>query len=307
MKKMKLTFTILFAILYGGIAVHASSTDGLTTQANQPALTRNIANFIQELNNVKEKNVVLLMQEAAFAVPLGFTGDGKTFFGVSYNSNQSILNFVEQKSYRYFSSSLEQGRLNAVKYFNETGSETNGKHSGKFLLSAKAKDGSSDLFIVEMKDGAIQQPVNLPFNTGSEEIFGSFSPDGQKIYFASNRPGGFGGFDIYETEYVGNNKWSTPRNLGDGINTSGDEICPFLLNDGLTLYYSTRPIQTGANFDIQYSTMDDMGNWYEPEKLESPINSEKDDLFYRVSPDNSRAVYFTSDNKGTGLYEIVFN
>ena len=279
-----------------------------TTNMFEYSAKKNIANFIYELNNVKEKNVVLLMQEAAFAVPLGFSGDGKTFFGASYNSNQSILNFVEQKNFRYFSSSIEQGRLNAVKFISEgSNAEVYSNQNGKYLLSAKAKDGSSDLFIIEMKDGHVMQPISLPFNTNSEEIFGSFSPDGQKIYFASNREGGFGGFDIYETESVGNNKWSTPRNLGDGINTAGDEICPFLLNDGLTLYYSTRTQSEGANFDIQYSTMDDLGNWYEPEKLESPINSDKDDLFYRVSPDNSRAVYFTSDQKGTGLYEIVFN
>lgn len=304
---MKLTVTVLFTLLLGIPYLRATGHDGIKPATDYPALAKSISNFINELNNVKEKNVVMLMQEAAFAVPLGFTGDGKTFFGVSYNSKQSILNFVDQKSYRYFSSSLEQGRLNAVKYFTETGTDAGGKYCGKFLLSAKAKDGSSDLYIIEMKEGVIQQPLNLPFNTSSEEIFGSFSPDGQKIYFASNRPGGYGGFDIYETEYIGNNKWSTPRNLGQDINSAGDEICPFLLNDGLTLYYSTRSVSQGANFDIQYSTMDDLGNWYEPEKLESPINSEKDDLFYRVSPDNSRAVYFTSDNKGTGLYEIVFN
>ena len=94
-------------------------------------------------------------------------------------------------------------------------------------------------------------------NTG----YPSFSPDGKALYFASDRPGGFGGYDIYVCYQYGDS-WSAPENLGPVVNSQGNEISPFF--DGTDLTFSSdyhsgfggydvfRAEKTDFNFDRVY-------------------------------------------------------
>lgn len=92
------------------------------------------------------------------------------------------------------------------------------------------------LFLADVDaDGNWLNVRPFPHNSGSTG-FPSFSPDGQTLYYASNRNGGFGGFDIYKSEKKGN-FWGEPINLGATINSQGDEITPFY--NGKNLFFSS--------------------------------------------------------------------
>jgi Tol biopolymer transport system component len=88
--------------------------------------------------------------------------------------------------------------------------------------------GSCDLYISYLTTDGWSAPENLGPNFNSEfwESAPSLSPDKRDLYFTSNRPGGFGGNDIYVCHRMENGRWSPPQNLGSSINTAGDESFP---------------------------------------------------------------------------------
>lgn len=104
-----------------------------------------------------------------------------------------------------------------------------------------------------------------------------YSPDGNYIYFSSNMPGGKGGSDIYRCKRE-DGKWSAPENLGDAVNTRGNEFFPFV-NDYGTLYFSSDAREDSEGMDIYSSELEDAG-YVSVQKLNSTINSEYDDFAY---------------------------
>lgn len=130
----------------------------------------------------------------------------------------------------------------------------------------------------------------------------SISSDGNFLFFASDRPGGYGGADIWLTERDANGNWQAPVNLGPTINTKGNERSPFLHTDSKTLYFSAAPTRDGTaghsglgGLDIFYSKLGDDGKWQKPVNIGYPINSENDETDFFVSLDGETA-YFSSNN-----------
>jgi outer membrane protein OmpA-like peptidoglycan-associated protein len=122
--------------------------------------------------------------------------------------------------------------------------------------------------------------------------------DGATIYFASDRPGGYGGIDLYVTKKDPlTGQWGLPQNLGPAINTSGDEKTPFIHSDSETLYFSSTGHFGFGDYDIFFTRRDEKGNWTEPENIGSPINGNTDDTGFFVSSD-SKTGYFFSYNEG---------
>lgn len=108
-------------------------------------------------------------------------------------------------------------------------------------------------------------------------VFVSF--DGQKIFLVSDRDGGIGGRDIYESDKQSNGKWSTPKNLGPTINTPFDEDAPFLMPDNKTLFFSSKGHPGLGGYDI-FKSVYENGQWSKPINLGSPINSTGDDIYF---------------------------
>jgi hypothetical protein len=134
----------------------------------------------------------------------------------------------------------------------------------------------------------------LPFNSGGYSVaFPSLSPDGNTLYFASDRPDGFGGFDIY-VSYKRAGKWSEPENLGDKINTQGDEITPFIL--GSVLYFSSNWHWGLGGYDI-FSAKKRGSTWGSISHLGKDINSTRDDFGFIFNP-KERVGYFSSNRLG---------
>ena len=132
----------------------------------------------------------------------------------------------------------------------------------------------------------------------------SIAPDLSTIYFSSNRPGGYGGKDIYRVTRMPDNTWSNPMNLGPVINSPYDEDAPFIHPDGITLYFSSKGHKNMGGFDIFRTVRDENNNWSSPENLGFPINSIADDI-YLISTFDGRQVYFSSNrDEGKGNMDI---
>ncbi|MEL6657089.1 MAG: OmpA family protein [Bacteroidota bacterium] len=137
----------------------------------------------------------------------------------------------------------------------------------------------------------------LPFNSDEyRSVHPSISPDETMLFFASDRPGGYGGMDLFFVEWE-NGTWSEPINLGPDINTSGNEVFPFFHESG-TLFFSSDGHQGAGRKDLDLYMIDMSGRkWGQLYNLGAPFNSPQDDLGLVILPDGSSG-YFSSSRRG---------
>ncbi|MEN8230403.1 MAG: OmpA family protein [Bacteroidota bacterium] len=128
----------------------------------------------------------------------------------------------------------------------------------------------------------------------------AISPDGSTLYFVSDMPGGLGENDIWKVTSEGSG-WGDPVNLGEEINTPGNELYPFVHSDG-TLYFSSDSRIGLGGLDIYKATLDETGGWM-LENMKPPINSPEDDFGIVFETDVERG-FFSSARKGRGNDEI---
>ncbi len=162
-----------------------------------------------------------------------------------------------------------------------------------------------DLHYSNFEDNRWSTPRSYGESINSEwqEASASLSADGRVMYFSSNRPGGYGGKDIYRIVKLGNNKWSLPMNLGSEINTPYDEDAPFFHPDGKTLYFSSKGHETMGGYDIFKSELEN-NFWSIPKNLGYPINTTGNDIFFVLSGDNKRGYYSSHREDGMGGQDI---
>lgn len=165
--------------------------------------------------------------------------------------------------------------------------------------------GSCDIYSSHKTDSRWQVPVHLGkgINTEMWDSQAVISPNNRDLYFASKRHGGFGGSDLWMSVRQKNGKWGKPKNLGDSINTSGDEMAPFLNADGQTLYFSSNGRTGLGGFDLYFSRKDKHGNWTKARNLGYPINTRFNEINVFVSPNGKRA-WLSSDRNPKNKYDI---
>jgi hypothetical protein len=133
------------------------------------------------------------------------------------------------------------------------------------------------------------------------------SSDGSRMFFTSDRPGGYGGKDIYLSQRINETTWSSPVNLGPRINGPNDEDAPFVSIDNRMLYFATNGNRSMGGYDIMVCDLLEDGTWSEARNLGFPFNSTEDDLFYTTTIDGLRGFMTTSRKGGMGdkdIYEI---
>ncbi len=161
----------------------------------------------------------------------------------------------------------------------------------------KAKDGVTKLKIYtsQKANGKWAAVREMPFNSDEYDVcHPSINVDGDRIYYASNRPGGYGGMDLYYSQKI-NGQWGQPVNLGPSINTDKNEIFPFIHADG-TLFFASNGHGSIGGLDIFYSR--GKGDvWSAPESLGAPFNTAADDFGVIVDRDKKNG-YFTSSRPG---------
>jgi outer membrane protein OmpA-like peptidoglycan-associated protein/tetratricopeptide (TPR) repeat protein len=131
----------------------------------------------------------------------------------------------------------------------------------------------------------------------------TLTADGNTMYFVSDMPGGFGGKDIYVSNKKGD-KWSAPKNLGNKINTAGDEMFPYIHNDNKSLYFASNGHGGLGGLDIFRTTINESGNVDRIRNMESPINSSYDDFGLTFGKDKQFGYFTSNRTNGKGLDDI---
>lgn len=185
--------------------------------------------------------------------------------------------------------------------------------NGKSMVVYRTNENQTggDLYLSRFENGAWSTPEKLPSTINSEfqEASATLSADGQMLIFSSNRPGGYGGKDLYRVRLLPNGQWSLPRNLGPIVNTPYDEDAPHLDIDGKTLYFASNGHTTIGGYDIFRSVKADDELWSTPVNLGFPVNTVDDDLYLTLDA-GGRTGYFSSAREGgfgdQDLYSIDF-
>jgi outer membrane protein OmpA-like peptidoglycan-associated protein len=187
----------------------------------------------------------------------------------------------------------------------------NRKRSGK----ARYDDNDVDhmrIFMSQQTSKGWSKPKLLTINDRrSDACHPTLSSDGKRMYFSSNRKGGFGGMDIYVTEKV-NNKWSKPMNMGAKVNSDKNDVFPYVHKDG-TFYFSSDRAGGNGGLDIYYCALNEekkstlIDNFNTPPlSIGAPFNSENDDFGFILEA-NGKNGYFTSNrNGGAGSDDIYY-
>lgn len=176
------------------------------------------------------------------------------------------------------------------------GEETGKQKEGRFNYSTQRLE----LYIYTLHDGEwLEEPFEHNDPSGYSTGHATFSPDGQIMYFVSDRPGGLGGTDIWYCEWLGDG-WSAPMNAGSVINTAGDELFPVVDPSG-QLYYSTDGLPGMGGLDV-FTTEGAKSTWTKPVNLAYPLNSSADDFsFFMVEDNDLQTRGYLSSNRSGGV------
>ncbi len=243
-------------------------------------------------------------------------------FGGTANSEYTEYNPVisADESVMAFTAVRKDSRTGALSEkimisYNEAGNwtepaEVNLKASGNIGTAGLSPDGQQmmvfigstggigNLYTTSRQGKEWDNPVNLGTSINSRflESTASISPDGKTIYFASNRPGGYGGFDLYTSKKDSKGVWSKPENLGPRINTKFDEDAPFIHPDQKTLFFTSSGHTSIGGKDIFKTVLND-NQWSKPYNMGFPINTTANDNYFTLTADG-RTAYFSSDRLG---------
>lgn len=199
--------------------------------------------------------------------------------------------------------------LNTITHDATVGLKPNGN---AMLIYRTSRDlVSGDLYLTEHKNGKWAEPKMLgpQINSNYQEASACFTGDENIFYFSSNRPGGYGGRDLYRVKRLPTGEWSKPLNLGPMINTPYDEDAPFVHSDGVTLYFASTGHSSIGGFDVFSAKLIGQDEWTVPENLGAPVNTVNDDIYFSLSADGTVG-YFSSERKGgfgkQDIYQVTF-
>jgi len=171
---------------------------------------------------------------------------------------------------------------------------------GRTMVFAKGNTGKKkgaedvDLYISRFRNGEWAKPTQININTPKNwESTPAFSPDGKTLYFSSSRPGGFGGLDLYSAQMDSRGRFGRVKNLGADVNTAGDEMFPYVAENG-KMYFSSDGHPGYGQLDL--FVMNRSNGKTVVENIGRPVNSTGDDFgIFLFRPDRG---FFTSNREG---------
>ncbi|MFH2143898.1 MAG: OmpA family protein [Bacteroidota bacterium] len=166
--------------------------------------------------------------------------------------------------------------------------------------------GSCDIYFSQKVGNKWTDPKNIgqPINSSAWESTPCFSANGKTLFFsADHRRGGSGGKDLWMSVLQGDGSWSDPENLGDKINSQGNETAPFIHPDNNTLYFCSDGHMGMGGMDIFVSKKDSKGDWQAPVNLGYPINTFRDEIGMIVNAYGDLA-YYSAEKDGSRRKDI---
>ena len=250
-------------------------------------------NLGAQINSQDAEYLPNLTQDGNYLIFTRMTAASKAFpslqedFYVSKNENNAWLKAMPLTN-----------KINTVR--NEGAPSISADGTVLYFAACERKDGagSCDIYYSFNRGNYWTTPKNLrAVNTEYWESQPNLSADGRHLFFTSNRPGGYGAKDIWAIDVDVDGTWGKVYNLGERINTSQNEISPFLHFDNKTLYFASDGWPGMGSKDIFVSRKQSNGKWSEPENLGYPINSQETDNSFFVNTSGETA-YFSSERKG---------
>jgi tetratricopeptide (TPR) repeat protein len=177
---------------------------------------------------------------------------------------------------------------------------------GKILFLSKDDNENSDIYMSSLQGDVWTTIVKLNKNINTKywESHGFLSEDGNQLVFASDRPGGFGGLDLYMSRKT-DGDWGPAVNLGPEINTQFNEDRPFMINKGKTIFFSSQGNDNIGGYDLFRTDLQTNGIWSIPANLGYPINTPDDDIFFMPVADGKSGYYSRyKDSGGFGKEDI---
>jgi hypothetical protein len=175
-----------------------------------------------------------------------------------------------------------------------------------YIFRSSAKSGG-DIYACKKRGMDWSKPEKLKGAINSPQWDGSitFSTDGRTAYFASDRPGGYGGKDLYRATLQDDGTWGNVQNLGPNINTQLDDDAPSLFSDGRKMAYASKGQNSMGGYDIFFAELlaDNM-TWNEGKNAGYPINSTVDDIYYVVGADGVSAMFSSNRTGGNGGMDL---
>lgn len=182
---------------------------------------------------------------------------------------------------------------NKVMYYTVCEVDSNGYFNCDIFMSEYERDGWSGLM-------RLDSTVSSPTSWDSQP---TISADGNTLYFASDRLGGFGKSDIWVSYKNKNGEWSKPQNLGQTVNTEGNERSPFIHSDNKTLYFSSDGHWGIGGLDIFYTKWE-KNQLSNPKNIGYPINTTSDEFGFFVSIDGKTGYFASNKLKGMGGWDL---
>jgi outer membrane protein OmpA-like peptidoglycan-associated protein/tetratricopeptide (TPR) repeat protein len=174
-------------------------------------------------------------------------------------------------------------------YFSSESFNENSFHKDKVK---RLKYGQVHLFKAVKENRKWTGITPLPFNNESYSTSNpSIDKEGKTLYFSSNMPGSIGGIEIWKVQVNADGTFGTPENLGDSINTAGDESFPYITDDNI-LYFASNGLSGFGGLDVFSVDLNTNGL---PNNLGKPVNTEKDDFYFTFNKEKN--IGYVSSNR----------
>ena len=239
--------------------------------------------------------------------------------GIVFSSTRQIakstLNtdkWTKEKFSDLFYAEKKEGNFSNPKPINELNNRFHDgtatfNHPGDYVIFTRnSKKGKSSEGIRELKlfEANLEKGswTNIKALNLNDNEFATCHPtlslDGHRLYFSSNRPGGYGGMDIYVSHKI-SGTWKEPINLGPIVNSSGNEVFPYIYEDEKLYFSSNGHIGVGGLdiFVAEKTDLADETSWNTRKNIGKPFNSPKDDIGFCIEQ-NNQSGYLTSNRKG---------
>lgn len=239
------------------------------------------------------------------------SGDGKTFyFTRRVNGQDEEFFYAKQDTCGGWQSARNMGsppntlEQESAQFISADGHYLFFQRCGNRTLSGWDQ-GGCDLYMAYTADSiwSVGQSFGGTINTPGFDGMPSLSSDNRELYFVSNRPGGYGGLDIWSSRFE-HGLWQLPRNLGPDINTAGDETAPFIYADNATLYFASTGWPGMGGSDIFMSRKTGDTSWSRAENMGIPINSVFDEASLSLNTAGDTAYLASNRDSAAANFDL---